>query len=131
MVGNIVVVRDVHDKSETFYSYPNRFNNVTAIFGVSKEQKFKEKSKKLDKDGKPLYVNGSIPVKLYIAESSEGQEKVACIVVLKPYRNKLKVLSTGIKGTIKEMTVDRSKKIIACLLMSVQNTHAVIFNYRK
>ena len=29
------------------------------------------------------------------------------------------------------MTVDRSKKIVACLLMSVQSTHAILFNYRK
>ena len=41
MVGSIVVVRDVIDKTEKFYSYPNRFNNVTAIFAVSKELKYK------------------------------------------------------------------------------------------
>jgi hypothetical protein len=40
-------------------------------------------------------------------------------------------MCTGIKGVIKEMTVDRAKKMVACLLHSVQNTHAVIFNYRK
>jgi hypothetical protein len=70
MVGNIVVVRDVIEKSETFYSYPNRFNNVTAIYGVSKEQKYKEKSKKLDRDGKPVYLPNTAPIKLYLAESS-------------------------------------------------------------
>ena len=48
MVGTIVVVKDLSDKSEHFYSYPNHFNNVTAIYAVSKEQKFKEKSKLLD-----------------------------------------------------------------------------------
>ncbi len=41
MVGSIVVVKDLSDKSEYFYSYPNHFNNVTAIYAVSKEQKFK------------------------------------------------------------------------------------------
>jgi hypothetical protein len=35
------------------------------------------------------------------------------------------------KGTIKELTVDRTKKTIACLLVSPQNTFVVIFNYRK
>lgn len=48
MVGSIVVVKDLSDKSEYFYSYPNHFNNVTAIYGVSKEQKWKEKGKQLD-----------------------------------------------------------------------------------
>ena len=70
MVGNIVVVRDVIEKTEKFYSYPGRFNNVTAIFGVSKELKFKEKSKKLDSNGKPLYLPNTPPIKLYLAESS-------------------------------------------------------------
>lgn len=56
---------------------------------------------------------------------------MANVVVLKPYKDKIKVLSTGIKGTIKELTVDRSKKLIACLLMGVQSTHAVLFNYSK
>lgn len=36
MVGSIVVVKDLTDKSEYFYSYPNHFNNVTAIYAVSK-----------------------------------------------------------------------------------------------
>lgn len=36
MVGNIMVVRDVIEKREYFYSYTHRFNNVTAIFAVSK-----------------------------------------------------------------------------------------------
>lgn len=67
MVGSIVVVKDLSDKSEYFYSYPNHFNNVTAIYAVSKEQKFKEKAKKLDKDGNPLYLPNTVPVKLYIA----------------------------------------------------------------
>jgi len=48
MVGSIVVVKDLSDKSEYFYSYPNHFNNVTALYAVSKEQKFKEKVKQLD-----------------------------------------------------------------------------------
>ena len=41
MVGSIVVIKDLSDKSEYFYSHPNHLNNVTAIFAVSKEQKFK------------------------------------------------------------------------------------------
>lgn len=53
MVGSIVVVKDMSDKCEYFYSYAGRFNNVTALYVVSKEQKFKEKAKKLDKEGKP------------------------------------------------------------------------------
>ena len=40
-------------------------------------------------------------------------------------------MSTGIRGNIKEMTVDRSKKIIACLLQSVQSLSVLVFNYRK
>ena len=40
---------------------------MTAIIGVSKEQKFKEKAKLLDKEGKPLYIPGSVPLKLYLA----------------------------------------------------------------
>ena len=70
MIGNIVVVRDLLDKNEKFYSFPNRFSNVTALIGVSKEQKFKEKAKLVDKDGKPHYIPGSVPLKLYLAESS-------------------------------------------------------------
>ena len=73
MVGSIAVVKDLSDKSEYFYSYPNHFNNVTAISGVSKEQKFKEKAKRLDKEGKPLYLPNTVPVKLYLAESSDNQ----------------------------------------------------------
>ncbi len=73
MVGSIIVVRDFAQKSQNFYSYPNRFNNVTALYVVSKEQKFKEKMKKLDKEGKPQYVLGAVPVKIYLAESSENQ----------------------------------------------------------
>ena len=70
MVGNIVVVRDVIEKSEKFYSYPNRFNNVTAIYGISKEAKYKEKCKKLDANGKPIHLPNTAPIKLYLAESS-------------------------------------------------------------
>lgn len=131
MVGSIVVFKDLSNKSEHFFSYPNRFSNVTALYGVSKEQKFKEKSKKLDKEGKPEYVPNGIPVKLYLAESSESQDKMANIVYIKPYKNKVKVMNTGIKGVIKELTVDREKKMVACILQSVQNSYAVIFNYRK
>lgn len=70
MVGSIAVVKDLSDKTEYFYSYPNHFNNVTAVCGVSKEQKFKEKGKKADKDGRPCYIPNTVPVKLYLAESS-------------------------------------------------------------
>ena len=73
MVGSIVVVKDLSDKSEYFYSHPNYFNNVTAIHAVSKEQKFKEKSKKVDKEGNPVYLPNTVPVKLYLAESSDNQ----------------------------------------------------------
>jgi hypothetical protein len=131
MIGNIVVVRDLLDKIEKFYSFPNRFSNVTAIVGVSKEQKFKEKTKILDKDGKPVYNPDSVPLKLYLAESSENQDRTACIAILKPYKNRLRILNTGLKGTIKELTVDRNKKMCACLLQSVQNLCVLLFNYRK
>lgn len=67
MVGSIVVIKDLSDKSQHFYSYTNHFNNVTAIIAVSKDQKFKEKSKKLDQDNNPVYIPNSMPVKLYIA----------------------------------------------------------------
>ena len=40
-------------------------------------------------------------------------------------------MCTGMKGTIKELAVDRPKKTIACLLMSPQSTFVIIFNYRK
>ena len=40
-------------------------------------------------------------------------------------------MCTGMKGTIKEIAVDRVKKTIACLLVSPQSTFVVIFNYRK
>lgn len=40
-------------------------------------------------------------------------------------------MCTGMKGTVKEIAIDRTKKTLACLLASPQNTHAVIFNYRK
>lgn len=40
-------------------------------------------------------------------------------------------MCTGMKGTIKELSVDRVKKTIVCLLMSPQSTYVVIFNYRK
>ena len=73
MVGSIAVVKDMSDKSEYFYSHPNHFNNVTAIYAVSKEQKFKEKAKKVGKDGRPLYLPNTVPVKLYLAESSDSQ----------------------------------------------------------
>lgn len=72
-----------------------------------------------------------VPIKIYLAESSENQDKVANVVYLKPYRNRLRVMSTGIRGNIKEMTVDRSKKICACLIQSVQSLSVLVFNYRK
>lgn len=100
MVGSIVVVKDLSDKSEHFYSYPNHFNNVTAIFAVSKEQKFKEKMKKGEKDERG-YLPNSVPVKLYLAESSEKEDKFATIVALKPYKNKIRTMNTGLKGAIK------------------------------
>lgn len=40
-------------------------------------------------------------------------------------------MSTGMKGKIKELAVDRAKKTIACLLNSPQSTFVIIFNYRK
>ena len=40
-------------------------------------------------------------------------------------------MSTGMKGTIKELAVDRARKMIGCLLNSPQSTFVVIFNYRK
>ena len=40
-------------------------------------------------------------------------------------------MSTGVRGNIKEMTVDRSKKICACLIQSVQSLSVLVFNYRK
>ena len=40
-------------------------------------------------------------------------------------------MNTGLKGTIKELTVDRNKKICACLLQSVQSLCVLLFNYRK
>jgi len=40
-------------------------------------------------------------------------------------------MSTGMKGQIKELAVDRAKKSLGCLIVSPQNIHAVIFNYRK
>ena len=104
---------------------------MTALYAVSKEQKAKEKAKKLNKDDKPEYIEGSIPMKVYLAESSENHEKPANVVFLKPYKNKLRVMSTGVKGIIKEMTVDRGKKMVACLMQSVQSSLVVVFNYRK
>ena len=91
----------------------------------------KEKGKKLDKNGKPEYLPDAVPIKIYLAESSENQDKAANIVYLKPYRNRLRIMSTGIRGNIKEMTVDRSKKICACLIQTVQSLSAIVFNYRK
>ena len=131
MVGSIVVVKDLADKTEHFYSYHGHFNNVTALFAVSKEAKFKEKGKQLDNNGNPIYIANSIPVKLYLAESSDSQDKFATIVILKPYRNRTRTLSTGLKGNVREIAVDRPKKTLGCLLVTAQNTFAIIFNYRK
>lgn len=52
-------------------------------------------------------------------------------MILKPYKNKTRTLSTGLKGNIKEIAIDRSKKTLGCLLVTPQNTFAIIFNYRK
>ena len=67
MIGSIVVVKDLADKSEHFHSCNGHFNNVTALFAVSKQAKFKEKAKKLDGNGTSPYLPNSIPVKLYLA----------------------------------------------------------------
>ena len=131
MIGSIVVVKDLADKTEHFHSCNGHFNNVTALFAVSKQAKFKEKAKKLDNNGNSIYLPNSIPVKLYLGESSDSQDKFAAIVVLKPYRNRTRTLSTGLKGSIKELTIDRPKKTLGCLLVTPQNTFAIIFNYRK
>ncbi len=40
-------------------------------------------------------------------------------------------MCTGMKGTIKELAVDRVKKTIAGLLVSPQSIFVIIFNYRK
>jgi hypothetical protein len=131
MVGSIVVVKDLADKTEHFHSCTGHFNNVTALFAVSKEAKLREKGKSLDGNGNPIYLPNSIPVKLYLAESSDSQDRFATIVVLKPYRNRTRTLSTGLKGSIKEIAVDRPKKTLGCLLVTPQSTFAIIFNYRK
>lgn len=73
MIGSILVVKDLIEKTEQFYSFANRFNNVTALFGISKEQKYKEKVKQLDKNQKPIYLPNVSPIKIYLAESSENQ----------------------------------------------------------
>lgn len=67
MIGSIIVVKDLIEKSEKFYSFPNRFNNVTALYGISKEQKYKEKCKLLDKNQKPVYLPNTFPIKIYLA----------------------------------------------------------------
>jgi hypothetical protein len=41
MIGSIIVVKDLIERSEQFFSFPNRFSNVTALYGVSKELKAK------------------------------------------------------------------------------------------
>ena len=56
---------------------------------------------------------------------------MATVISLKPYKNKIRTMCTGMKGVIKELAVDRVKKTIACLLASPQSTYVVIFNYRK
>jgi hypothetical protein len=85
----------------------------------------------MDSHGNPVYLPNSVPVKLYLAESSDNQDKPALIVVLKPYKNRTRTFSTGIKGVIKELAMDRVKKTLGCLLVAPQNTFAIIFNYRK
>jgi hypothetical protein len=40
-------------------------------------------------------------------------------------------MNTGVKGIIKEMTIDRNKKMIGSLIQSIQNQYIVVFNYRK
>jgi hypothetical protein len=56
--------------------------------------------KKGEKDGTG-YLPNSVPVKLYLAESSEKEDKFATIVALKPYKNKIRTMNTGLKGAIK------------------------------
>jgi hypothetical protein len=41
MVGNIIAIKDILEKTEQFFTYSNHFNNVTALYGVSKEMKLK------------------------------------------------------------------------------------------
>ena len=36
MIGNTLVIKDLIDKSEQFFSYSGRFANVAALFGISK-----------------------------------------------------------------------------------------------
>lgn len=67
MIGSILVVKNLIEKTEQFFSFANRFSNVTALFGISKEQKYKEKIKQLDKNQKPIYLQNVAPIKIYLA----------------------------------------------------------------
>jgi hypothetical protein len=70
-IGNIIVIRDLLEKTEKFVSKEGRFNYVTALYSVYKE-------KQTD--------NATAPLMIFLGESSENEDKNASIAVYRAYK---------------------------------------------
>lgn len=56
MTGNIIVIKDLNEKTEKFISKDGRFNYVTALHSIYKEQSKGEKELLKDKDCPPIMI---------------------------------------------------------------------------
>ncbi|CAM6002248.1 unnamed protein product [Sphagnum balticum] len=116
MIGNIIVVRDLLDKSEKFVSKEGRFSNVTALLSVYKDKQSE---------------NAVAPLMIFLGESSENEDKNASIVCYRAYKEQLRVMNTNIKGTIRQITVNDEKQYVAALIQSAQHLYISLWNYEK
>ena len=124
MTGSIVVIKDLMDKSEKFIAKEGRFNCVTALFSIYKEQPKGQKELFKEKEYPPLMI--------MLGESSQTEEKSANIILYETYKGtSAVVMNTGIKGVIKHLSVNESKDIVGALIQSSQQMYVSFWNYRK
>lgn len=116
VIGNIIVVRNLLEKTERFVSKEGRFANVTALLSVHKEKQTE---------------NAVAPLMIFLGESSEHEDRNANIVCYRAYKEQLRVMNTGIKGNIKQITINEEKQYIAALMQSAQHLYISMWNYEK
>lgn len=109
-------MRDLLEKTEKFITKENRFGYVTALYSI-----YKDKHK--DTQQSPLII--------FLGESSENEDRNANIVLYKAYKEQLRVMNTGIKGVIKQLTVNEEKTFVAALMQSAQHLYISLWNYQK
>lgn len=109
-VSNMIVIKDMNTKSQTFLQRENRFKNVTALAAA---QTKKEKI-------------------IIAAGESSSEEKQATIVIAKTTQSKWRILPMGVKGTFKQIQLNKEKKYCASIVLIANSPPLLtIWNYKK